>query len=171
MEKLLLCAAIAVLAVAAYGDVRRRRIANGLSIAVAVLAVLRLALIGDPGAALRTVLAALVVFAVSFVLFWRGVLGGGDAKLVTAATLLVGSRSTLDFLFFTSLVGGLLVPLVLAADKFAPRLRPVLGFTVDAPAAEGAPAGASRTRPTVPYGVAIATACTVVLILQSTSMW
>src|SRR5216110_1805611 len=90
--------AIGILLAIAYGDVRTRRIPNALAAAIAILGLARLIIAYDWAAAMYTLIASAAVFAVAFVLFWRGVFGGGDAKLLTAMALLVGSHDLLDFL-------------------------------------------------------------------------
>ncbi|HUB95257.1 MAG TPA: A24 family peptidase [Stellaceae bacterium] len=162
MISVVLALAVGVLGWAAYGDARWRRIPNEVSIAVAALGALRLVLAGDPGAALRTVVVAAIVLAVSFLLFARGVFGGGDAKLISGATLLVGSARVLDFLLLTSIFGALLVPIVLLAGRAGPSLAGLAG------AGEQVDTGTSTKppRPTIPYGVAISAASVVVLLLE-----
>jgi prepilin peptidase CpaA len=143
MEAVIPLLGIAVFALVAYGDLRKRRIPNGLTIAVAALGLVRLIPAGDPHDALYTLAAAVAVFAVTFAMFWFGWIGGGDAKLVAAATLLIGAQLALA---------------VLAATKFDGPLQRL--FSVAAPV--GTPA-----RSSVPYGVAIAVAGAVVLFLQT----
>jgi prepilin peptidase CpaA len=166
MNSFVLAPAIGVLGWAAYGDAKRRRIPNQVSQGVAALAVLRLILEGDAGAAIRTVGVAAIVLAVSFLLFARGVFGGGDAKLISGAALLVGSTGVLDFLLLTSIIGALLVPVVVIAARFGPSAAGMAGSTEELQA-DNAQKSASPQRPTIPYGVAIAVACAVILVFQS----
>lgn len=189
--------AIALLAVAAYGDVRRRRIPNKLTIAIALLGVLRILTAGAPMAALYTFAAAAIVLVLGILLFARGVLGGGDAKLLTAAVLLVGYREVPDLLFLMGLCGGIVALAVIAADKLAPWLQQipvVIGLCgvparlvlpaqqrferwlsylrLPAPIPAGAgPAKAPAARPSVPYGLAIAAAGATILVLQFSPPW
>lgn len=192
MQTLTAILAIALLAVAAYGDVCRRRIPNKLTIALALLGVLRIVTAGAPLAALYTLAAAAIVLVLGILLFARGVLGGGDAKLLTAAVLLVGYHAVPDLLFVTGLTGGVVALVIVAADKFGPRLQlipVVIGLCgvpprlilavqrkldrglsclrLPAPLPAGAdPAAARPHRPSVPYGLAIAAAGATVLVLQ-----
>ena len=195
MQIAVLLFASGILAIIAYGDVRTRRIPNRLVYAVGVCGLLRMILVGDPLAACYTVAAAVAVLAVGILLFWRGMLGGGDAKLLAATSLLVGHGALFDFLFVMALSGGLLALMVLAADKFGPWFRSIalpvgayggpvrlavlaqgkldrwLNFDADRAANSPGfeqPAG-SRSRPTVPYGVAIAAAGIMILVLQTSS--
>ncbi|MBX9469718.1 MAG: prepilin peptidase [Rhizobium sp.] len=58
--------------------------------------------------------AALVVFAACFALFAINVMGGGDAKLLTAVALWYGFNSSLfQFLAYTGYLGGLLTVMIL----------------------------------------------------------
>ena len=68
-----------------------------------MLGLLRLVLAGDPAAALLSIATAAAVFAIGFLLFWRGWLGGGDVKLMAAAVLLVGVPAVSLFLVAMSL--------------------------------------------------------------------
>src|SRR5689334_5102219 len=99
MQSAILAIASAVLFIIAYGDVRTRRIPNALSLAIAALGLVRI-IVGDDIAAARYTLAAgVVTFTVGFLLYWRGVIGGGDAKLIAAVALLVGYQELPSFLF------------------------------------------------------------------------
>ena len=113
----LVAVAIGILLTIAYGDVRTRRIPNALTAAIAILGLARLTLAADLAAAMYSLIASALVLAAAFLLFWRGVIGGGDAKLVAATTLLVGAHDLFDFLFIMSVCGGGLGLTLLARDK------------------------------------------------------
>jgi prepilin peptidase CpaA len=148
---------------AAYVDVRRRRIPNALSYMIGSLGLLRILLMGDPTTAGWTLAAAAGVLVVGFMFFWGGTFGGGDAKLLTGAVLLIGSRDLFAFLFLMSLFGGVLALALLIGDRLIPRLRRIR----QPAAAPDAPATARRdVWPTVPYGVAISAASMIILVLQ-----
>jgi prepilin peptidase CpaA len=151
LQAFILVIGIVLFAVAAYGDIRTLRIPNKLVIAVAVLGFLRLIVIGDLSIAIHTVVATATVFIVAFLLFWRNVVGGGDAKLITAAALLVGYKSLFNFLFVIGACGGL-VSLVVLVTQW--RSRSAL----------------PRVRLAVPYGVAIAAGGIVALLFQPSLM-
>jgi len=149
---------------AAYVDVRRRRIPNALSYMIGSLGLLRILLMGDPTSAGWTLAAAAGVLVIGFMFFWGGTFGGGDAKLLTGAVLLIGSRDLFAFLFLMSLFGGVLALALLIGDRLIPRLRRVR----QPAAAPDAPEVAARRDvwPTVPYGVAISAASMIILVLQ-----
>ena len=195
MQTVVLLLAIGALAIAAYGDVRTRLIPNRLVYAIGILGLVRMILAGDPFAAAYTFAAGAVVLLLGVLLFWRGMLGGGDAKLLTATVLLVGHHALFDFLFVMALSGGVLALAVLAADRLGPWFRSIplvigvgdgpsrlailaeekldrwLPFmarpATNAPGAEQA--SGTPARPTVPYGVAIAAAGILILVLQTSS--
>jgi prepilin peptidase CpaA len=162
--------AIAILAIIAYGDMHTRRIPNALAVAIAVLGLVRMILVHDLVAAGHTLAAAAAVFAIVFLLFSRGIVGGGDAKLLAAMALLIGYQDLFGFLFLMSICGGALALAILARDKFRSRFwilsRPVRGPS----ATQAVGCIAAPARSTVPYGVAIAVAGVIMLILETSSV-
>jgi prepilin peptidase CpaA len=160
--------AIGILLTIACSDVRSRRIPNALAAGIAVLGVVRIALADDGVAAFHILVAAAAVFALAFLLFCRGVFGGGDAKLIGAMTLLVGSQKLFDFLLLMSLCGCVVAFAVLARDRFHPDRRRISQEMI-MPASTDCAARGGLPRPTVPYGVAIAGAGIVILILKPVS--
>ena len=158
--------AIGILLAIAYCDVRTRRIPNTLTAAVAILGLTRLILADDLGVAAHTVIASALVFVASFLLFWRGVFGGGDAKLIGATALLVGSHDLFDFLLIMSVCGGGLGLAIVVLDQFHPRRRGISQQLAGPPSLRCVEAAAAPVRPTVPYAVAIAGAGIVVLVLR-----
>jgi prepilin peptidase CpaA len=152
--------AIAILAAIALADIRTRRIPNALSIVVAALGLVRILLVHDLAATGYTFGAAAVVFGIAFLLFWRGAIGGGDAKLVAAMVLLIGYHDLLGFLLLMSLCGGVVALAILAQDKLRPRLSRLQRSTVTPSSAD-----CGTEPPSVPYGVAIAAAGIITLIL------
>jgi len=139
--------------IAAVEDLRRLVIPNAVVLGLCTLWPLQLAsapdisLLGSTNAAL----CAAAVFAAGALLFSRGLMGGGDVKLLTAATLWVGPGGTPSLLIGTAILGGLLTLALL----FPLALRAVF-----APAA----AASAAKRMPVPYGVAIAGAALIVMI-------
>ena len=156
MHLIVLIVGICIFAVVAYGDIRTRRIPNEMIVAILVLAAFRIAIDGDPRAGLFTLTASATLFVSTFLLFWRGLLGGGDVKLIGATALLVGYHNLFEFLFVMSVSGALMAVAVLARDRLGRR-------QATAPPAEDQEISA---RLTVPYGVAIAAAGIVSLLVQ-----
>jgi prepilin peptidase CpaA len=135
---------IALFIIAAYSDVKSFRIPNLLVFAVVWLGIARLIVVGDSSAAVYTVGTSVIVLAIGFVLFWRGFVGGGDARLIAAAALLIGYNDLLSFLVFMSMCGALIALAAFATRRQKPSAKLY-----------------------IPYGVAIATAGSVTLFFQS----
>ena len=139
--------------IAAVEDLRRLVIPNPVVLGLGVLWPLQLAsgaVVSLPAAAVAIFYAA-AVFAAGALLFWRGLMGGGDVKLLAVATLWAGPASTPALLITTAVLVGLLTLALLS---------PLALRAVFAPAAA---ADAAKRRP-VPYGVAIAGAALIVTI-------
>ena len=150
--ELLLVALALTLVVAALVDIRTFTISNRLNAAVALAAPLYWWSIGLPlwpDAAIQVAVAA-GVFLLLALAFQIGMMGGGDVKLAAALALWFSPVSTVKFLVFMSIAGGVLTLIVLIAHKKFP------GWQVDA---DGRP----RSKPRVPYGVAIAMGGLVIL--------
>lgn len=95
--------AILVLA-AAFTDIKYRLIPNSLCLTiVAIWLPFAIFMTGD---FLYPFVTALIVLVVGFAAYSRGILGGGDAKLLAACALWMGPAYILPFLFFTALTGG-----------------------------------------------------------------
>ena len=164
MQTAILVIGIGILAIIAYGDVRTRRIPNALSLTVATLGLIRIIIVDDPVDAGHTLMAGITIFLVAFLLFWRGAIGGGDAKLIASMALLIGYHDLFSFLFLMSLCGGALGIAILARDKFRPRLwRPSQSAKIPLPTE----ATTAPVQSTVPYGVAIAAAGIITLVVET----
>jgi prepilin peptidase CpaA len=105
----------ACLAIAAITDFLEMTIPNWVSVILIGAFVLIAPFSGLSLVALAWHLAAaLVVFTVCFALFAFNVMGGGDAKLLTAASLWFGFNTSLfEFLAFTGYLGGALTILII----------------------------------------------------------
>jgi prepilin peptidase CpaA len=156
LQNLITLVGIAFFIIAAYSDVKSFRIPNLLVAAVAWLGVTRLIVIGDWSLAVYTVSASVIILAIGFVLFWQGIVGGGDTKLLTASVLLIGYHDLFSFLVLMGVCGALISLVVLVIHRFLP-LYAGPRLTVLLPKAQLA----------VPYGVAIATAGSVTLFFQT----
>ncbi len=91
-------------------------------------------------------LGAVIVFGVTAAMFAFGMIGAADSKLGTAYALWVGLRGIFPFLFYMTLVGGLLGLVSLVIKKRKPFKSPPEGSWI-----AQVQAGESK----VPYGVAI----------------
>lgn len=99
---------------AAVSDLRSMTISNSLSLVVAGSYFVLAPLAGFTWQTigLSTALAALVLI-LTFAMFALGWLGGGDAKLVTAAMLWMGPQHAGQFVFAMAIAGGLLAGTIL----------------------------------------------------------
>jgi len=164
VQTIIVVVAICAFTAAAFVDVRRRRIPNALSYLIGSLGLLRILLAGDPVTGGWTLAAAAGVLVIAFMFFWGGTFGGGDAKLLTGAVLLIGYDDLFSFIFLMSLFGAVLAIAILIGDRLIPRLRRVRR---QAPVPDATAAGTRRdVWPTVPYGVAISAAGMIILVLQ-----
>src|SRR5260370_10329886 len=137
---------------------------NALSITIATLGLIRIALADEAVAGWYTLAAATVTFAGTFAMFRFGAIGGGDAKMIPATALLIGYRDLLDFLFLMSLCGGALPLATIAMEKLE---WPVSGVWRPADLPTSAETDRVRVPPkasTVPYGFAVAAAGVITLI-------
>src|SRR5260370_12554973 len=98
MHSAFLAAAVGVLAIIAYHDVRTRRIPNALSLTIATLGLTRIALADEAVAGWYTLAAATVTFAGTFAMFRFGAIGGGSAKMVPPTPLPSAYHDFLHFL-------------------------------------------------------------------------
>ena len=104
-----------LMATAAFEDFRRLIIPNGLILGLCVLWPLHVAtapMLTVPAAGTAALYAA-AVFIVGALLFSRGLIGGGDVKLLAAATLWAGPAATVPLLVLTGLLGGVLCLILL----------------------------------------------------------
>lgn len=156
MATLLLIVIAATLIAAACSDLAVRRIPNAAS-AVVALAGLALRAIEGPGPLAATLAASGLLFLVLFAGFARGVLGGGDVKLATAAALGLPPAGIWTLVVATALVGGVLsLGYILAHRLRLPRVRPAgasHGIVIRVVAIER---WRFNRRGPLPYGVAIA---------------
>jgi prepilin peptidase CpaA len=138
---------VGLLGAAAISDMWSRRIPNVIPLLLAVAFPVSLAVIGLPPDWPFHLFGAGVVLALGVVLFNRGLLGGGDVKLIAAATLWYGVDRLPIFLFAVSIAGGAL-GLVTIIAKLARNVIPSL-------ASRGTSSRPLRGME-IPYGVAIA---------------
>lgn len=135
---MLIAALAAMMLYAAWTDIRRREIDNGLNGAIALMAPLfwwSAGLPVWPDMALQ-ILTGLIVLALFAILFAMGAMGGGDVKMIGAVMLWVPLPLFLPMLTVMAVGGGILSAVMLVRMKMRPSDKPV----------------------EVPYGVAIAAA-------------
>lgn len=127
---------VALLLAAAVSDLRSFHIPNAIPIALATVVGV-LAILGHAAVPWQSALAAgATAFIAGFALFAVGIWGGGDAKLLAAASLWTGFAAMPRFLAVMVLAGGVVAAAVLVRRRL------------------GGPSAAAG----VPYGIAIAAA-------------
>ncbi|KAB7784424.1 prepilin peptidase [Methylorubrum populi] len=98
--------------------------------------------------------AGALTLVVTFVLFARGWIGGGDAKLAASTALWIGLGHLSDYLILASILGGPLTLSIVCARRYPlPKLAMKFPFAVHL----------HDTKTGVPYGIALAAAALVVL--------
>lgn len=149
----------ALMAIAALEDLRRLIIPNALIVAICLLWPFYVAPTPSLFAVLGSLVCALLVFATGALAFSRGFLGGGDVKLLAAATLWAGPGGTPALLVVTGMLGGLLALFLLMPPgaQIAAFARAKLG-----PGEASVKFGSATP---VPYGIAIAAAAMLVVFL------
>jgi prepilin peptidase CpaA len=105
--ELMTMAFFALMAGAAWFDVRTRRIPNMLTLTGMAVAV-ALRLVSGPGAGIDGVTGVILAFVLCLPFFVLGVLGGGDAKLLMAVGAFMGPRDLLVAMLLIALLGGIL---------------------------------------------------------------
>ena len=140
----------AMMAFAACSDLLTMTVSNRVAvILVAGFTALAFAVGMSGSTVLWHVAAACIVLAVTFALFTRGWIGGGDAKLAAATALWLGFEHLLPYILYASLFGGVLtlvliqfrmvpLPELMARQQWVQRLH--------------------RENGGVPYGIALAAA-------------
>jgi len=109
-----LMAVVLPLMLAAISDITSMRIGNAI-VAALLVAYVSFAFVFPVSlqVVLGSVAAALVVFMSGFLMFCRGWIGGGDVKFAAVIVLWVGTAHAVDFLIYTSLLGGVLTLIIL----------------------------------------------------------
>jgi len=144
----------ALMAFAASSDLLTMTISNRLSLALTAGFFALTLLMGMSLPAIGWHMAAAgLVLLVSFIFFWRGWIGGGDAKLAAATTLWLGFDHLLDYMVYASLFGGALTLLLLQFRKL-----PLPGVLARQPWIQRLHEKGGG----VPYGIALAAAAMLV---------
>ena len=141
---------------AAWSDIQSFTIPNRVSLAIVLLYPAHV--IASP-AQVEWLFAcglALLIFAVGAFAFARGWFGGGDVKLLTAATLWAGPLMFSELILVTALAGGALALVAVAQPRMTPILAQLrITWLPELPVTPAAP-GKASLRTNIPYGVAIA---------------
>jgi prepilin peptidase CpaA len=139
---------IGLLLYCAVSDFRRLKIPN--VIVLVMIGCFFLAFVSTPQIFFplwQHVLAMLGMFFVTYVMFAKNLMGGGDAKMMTAVSLWLGLKGLLSFVFYMGLAGGVLGLAALWLQKKKPVASPAPGSWIES---------VQSGKNTVPYGIAIA---------------
>lgn len=151
----------ALMAFSASSDIFSMKISNRVSIALAALYPALAAALGlSMNAILLNLACGAVVLVLTFAMFARGWIGGGDAKLAAATAPWLGWALMLDYGLIVSLIGGALTLAIVCARR-APL--PAWATRLDWIVRLHHPGNG------VPYGVALAVAGLV--LYPSTAVW
>ncbi|MDQ3242403.1 MAG: A24 family peptidase [Gemmatimonadaceae bacterium] len=146
-----------LLVVAAVGDIRHRRIPNSLVATLAVLGVVFSVYGQGVTAGLLTAVQGFAIgLAVWLPFYLVGWLGAGDVKLYAAAGAWLGPARTLEGALIAALVGALLAFIWMLKSQGVGKALATLGIAAGSPGILASGRDTVRTRPTLPYGVAIA---------------
>ena len=161
---------LTLLGLAAFTDIRERRIPNRLTGALAALYPVYVLVSPTPVAWPAALGLAVGVSVVGLVLFRRELIGGGDVKLLAALSLWAGAEQFVWFILVTTLTGGALSLLSLWNRRWGGLIAAqlaMLGFaaaTARATVVSDPPSGGDPDRSTLPYGVAIAAGGIAIII-------
>jgi len=111
-------AALAILCLAALHDILARTVPDWMSIALVAIGIAKSAL---DGRLIASLLVGALVFVVSGLCWKRGWLGGGDVKLLGAASIAVPPIAVAPFVTAVALAGGVLSLVYLALGRLIPR--------------------------------------------------
>ena len=138
---------LALLCAAALSDVRSLTIPNRYTLAIALLFPVYLLPVGQLTDWLTALAVGSSMLALGFLLFARGILGGGDAKLMAAVSLWSGLEHLPEFVILTSLAGGGIALILWLRERLnrAASISAVMATDVDS----------SFVKTPMPYGVAI----------------
>ncbi len=136
------------LAMAAFNDLFSMTIPNRISLIILAAFPVAAYMAGVPLADIGLHLAGgLLVFAICLGLFAANVMGGGDAKLLTACAVWFGiNMSLFEFAVYVSLIGGLLTVLIVILRSQAQTIHAI---GIDLPSSV-------LMAKKIPYGIAIA---------------
>ena len=126
-------------------DLASRRIPNSLNALAAAWGILSGLALGGSSGLIQALLGGLTGFSLLAVFFFLGAVGAGDVKSLAALGTFLGPAGALKLFIFTTLTGGLMALLIMAACKLQMQ------------AAAGGQAGfaLSPRRRQLPYGLAI----------------
>ena len=104
-------------------DIATRLIRNEICLALALLGIA--GQVGDPMQVATSLIVAIILFALLLVIYQRGMIGGGDVKLLVALAIGLPLRGVIELLTITALAVGILALVhVIMRLLPSPRLAP-----------------------------------------------
>jgi prepilin peptidase CpaA len=150
---------LSLLLLAAALDVRRRKIPNAVNASVWAAGLVAQGLVHGFAAVPAALCAGLLVVALLWLPWLKGILGAGDVKLAAGAAVWFGFAGLPSFLLATGLCGGLVAAVAYAASlkKARAQMRQNLVAAVVLMTLPNIPKAApGNGRVSVPYGVSVA---------------
>ena len=146
-----------ILAYAAYGDARTRRIPNWVVIAVGLPGIVYSVASASVGPGLLRSVEGFGVGLLCWLPFYiAGWLGAGDVKLFAAAGVWLGPLRTVEAAVIAAVVGGVLAVVWMVVSYGMRRSASTLSLAVSLPSILATTPSPERARRTLPYGVALA---------------
>jgi prepilin peptidase CpaA len=160
--------AIIVVCIAAYFDIRWRRIPNWLTIPAIVSGLMLHSICFGWDGLLASFLGGLAGFGFLFIFFVFHLIGGGDVKLLTAIGALLGINLIIPVAFWTSLTGALLAVLFVMWSSYKSQMkseeRPFKEVRMQN--SRESTLGSFARQLTVPYGIAIGSGTIFALLVS-----
>ena len=168
LDQVCVVAFAAVALLAALGDWSRFTIPNRLPLAMVGLWAVHALLLVAQGRPLVLVAwaagMALVIVLIGFAMFAAGLLGGGDVKMLAAATLWAAPDYALPFILIVTMSGALLGLAFLIPGLGHRPADPAGPDDLSASAVPSGTVAAGRLGRKMPYGLAIAVGCVSVTL-------
>jgi prepilin peptidase CpaA len=163
MFLLFLLLACALLLTAAWNDIATRMIPDAISLWLLAIGALARLVEGNPSDLAFSVGTALVLLSLLLTLYSRGLIGGGDVKIMTALAVGLSPFDCYRFIVATAIAGGLLGITYLVLSRRLPPMHRVRGASLLNRVAVLENQRIRRRGP-LPYGVANAAGGTFVLL-------
>lgn len=147
LSLIIMLVAVAVTTAGCISDFRYMRIPNRYSLAIAVGFFLSWVITPSVFFALwEHVMAAVLMLGITYILFVRGMIGGGDCKLGAALALWTGLPGLMAYLLYTAMMGGVLGCMGLYMVRKKPFKNPPADSWIGR---------AQNGEQQIPYGIAI----------------
>jgi prepilin peptidase CpaA len=130
MSLLFLLSASALLLTAAWNDIATRLIPDAISLWLLAIGALTRLFEGHPSDLAFSVGTALLLLSLLLTLYSRGLIGGGDVKIMTALAVGLSPLDCYRFIVATAIAGGLLGIIYLVLSRRLPPMHRVKGISL-----------------------------------------